>query len=361
MPSILKPAFMKKLKGFVENGGGLLLTGMAGLYVEPLGLETHRPDRVASMRPVRGSMGVGVVPAPGFADHPVFARFKTLGLRGDEGFFTSGGGECCELAWKKGQPTGRVVASLRDAAYGIVSEHAVVVEYALGKGKVVVMDGQTIDMTPNRGYAIPLRPSDKEGWFPDPIRHRSKFGFRARNRTLALDALSYLAGKDRFQPDPKVAAAAEAVLRKAEDLRRRTVWLPKDKWRFKLDPDDVGEAGRWFAKDHDDRAWKPILIGRAWEAQGYDYDGYAWYRRTVRLRNRPGRKAILHFGAVDEKAWVWIDGRKVGEADAGWDKPFHFEVSAYLSDTEKEHQITVRVHDHMAAGGIWKPVWVRYE
>ncbi len=42
-------------------------------------------------------------------------------------------------------------------------------------------------------------------------------------------------------------------------------------------------------------------------------------------------KVQLYFGAVDESAWVWVNGIKVGqhdEGEAGWDKRFGLDVAA---------------------------------
>ncbi|NHX33913.1 hypothetical protein HA388_28350, partial [Escherichia coli] len=80
-----------------------------------------------------------------------------------------------------------------------------------------------------------------------------------------------------------------------------------------------------------------------------------------------GSKIILHFGAVDEEAWVYLDGRYVDErtvkstAKTGtelWNEPFHFDITEQMGDCSGEHQLTVRVHDAKAAGDIWRKVWL---
>ena len=64
------------------------------------------------------------------------------------------------------------------------------------------------------------------------------------------------------------------------------------------------------------------------------------------------------FDGVDECAWVWINGRNVGQHDLGpdgWDKPFTLDITEEVRWGER-NQITVRVQDSAYAGGIWKPV-----
>ena len=66
----------------------------------------------------------------------------------------------------------------------------------------------------------------------------------------------------------------------------------------------------------------------------------------------------IHFGAVDEAAWVWLNGKYIGQHDvglAGWNKPFNLDITQEIQ-WGAENQLTVRVEDTAHAGGIWKPV-----
>ena len=138
-----------------------------------------------------------------------------------------------------------------------------------------------------------------------------------------------------------------------------TVPLPDADWRFCPDPEENGEQKAWFEPAFDDRAWKPIPIGDFWQKAGINYEGVAWYRRTFTLPARPDLSAVeLCFGAVDESAWVWVNGAYVGQHDvglSGWDDPFALDVTDAVR-WGAENQITVRVQNVKAAGGIWKPV-----
>ena len=138
--------------------------------------------------------------------------------------------------------------------------------------------------------------------------------------------------------------------------------LPLDGWAFHLDPKmDMHLTEKCYQPDYDDSEWAKISIGKIWEECGYEgYDGIAWYRITFDAPARPEicNAAELHFGSVDESAWVWLNGQYVGEhniGSIGWDIPFSLDVSDLIRWGEP-NQITVRVQDVAHAGGIYKPV-----
>ncbi len=102
-----------------------------------------------------------------------------------------------------------------------------------------------------------------------------------------------------------------------------------------------------------------------------------WYRRTVTIPESMRQKNILlHFGAVDWQAVVYVNGVKVGSHTGGYD-PFCFDItSALTSDSQQE--IAVYIYDdtgvkgqptgkqsknpaicwYTAVSGIWQTVWL---
>ena len=55
-----------------------------------------------------------------------------------------------------------------------------------------------------------------------------------------------------------------------------------------------------------------------------------WYRRTFMApKVEPGHRLLLHFGAVDWHAIVWVNGKKQGEHKGGYD-PFTFDITDAL-------------------------------
>ena len=108
------------------------------------------------------------------------------------------------------------------------------------------------------------------------------------------------------------------------------------------------EAARQF----DSSAWVPIKAGESWENQGFAYDGAAWYRTEFKVP-AAWEKPVIHFGAVDETAWVYVDGKYVGTHD-GWNSAFTMVIESLAPG--ETHSLAVRVLDREAMGGMWKPV-----
>lgn len=146
-----------------------------------------------------------------------------------------------------------------------------------------------------------------------------------------------------------------------EVVTLKTIPLPQEGWRFRCDPRADAHHKGWMRPDFDDGKWKQLKIG-AWEEQGYPgYDGIAWYRLHFRMPPESEYKAVeIHFGAVDETAWVWLNGKYAGQHDVGplgWDKPFELDITQEIL-WDAESVLTVRVEDTVSAGGIWKPVTI---
>ncbi|MDA1142394.1 MAG: HEAT repeat domain-containing protein [Planctomycetota bacterium] len=194
---------------------------------------------------------------------------------------------------------------------------------------------------------------------------------RLEPRTEAISKLLSVAQEDAV---PEIRERASEALwpfyKRTILLSQRKDWdhviklvqkiaLQEKGWRFKTDPLRSGHLEKWFEPAYDDAKWAEIEIGRAWETLGHTYDGVAWYRGKFNLPAMPKHNAVeLHFGAVDESTWVWLNGEYVGQHDAGphgWDKPFRLDATKQVR-WDGENQITVRVLDTKFAGGIWKPV-----
>ncbi len=105
-------------------------------------------------------------------------------------------------------------------------------------------------------------------------------------------------------------------------------------------------------------------------------DQVLWYRRSFSLQKRPGHRVLLHFGAVDWEAQVWVNGHQVGKHRGGYD-PFWMDITEALGNRQ-EHELVVRVWDptdsgyqprgkqtlrprgiwYTAVSGIWQTVWL---
>lgn len=102
-----------------------------------------------------------------------------------------------------------------------------------------------------------------------------------------------------------------------------------------------------------------------------------WYKRKFTVpTDWKGKEILLHFGAVDYKSEVFVNGKSVGRHQGGYD-PFSFDISPYLKGSG-EQTIAVRVYDPTDKGGyprgkqtlhpqgimytsvtgIWQTVWL---
>ncbi len=102
-----------------------------------------------------------------------------------------------------------------------------------------------------------------------------------------------------------------------------------------------------------------------------------WYKRSFTVPSSwKSKKVLLHFGAVDWKAEVWVNDIKVGTHKGGY-TPFSFDVTSFLNKTG-DQKVVVKVWDPSDKGeqprgkqvhnpngiwytpvtGIWQTVWL---
>ena len=120
-----------------------------------------------------------------------------------------------------------------------------------------------------------------------------------------------------------------------------TISLDGD-WHFLADP-----AGALDVQQLDSApSMLPTRIPSSWQSQFADlrdYAGVAWYWRTITAPMPAGDQvALLHFGAVDYRALVFVNGHQAGEHDGGY-LPFEIDVTSLLHTGE--NQVVVRVAD----------------
>jgi len=108
-----------------------------------------------------------------------------------------------------------------------------------------------------------------------------------------------------------------------------------------------------------------------------EYFTHVWYRRMIELpAAMKGQRILLHFGGVDYKTWVYVNGKLAG-THTGGSAAFAFEITPFLRTGPNE--LVVRVFDDLRSGlqpggkqaynksagcsytrttGIWQPVWL---
>ena len=164
-------------------------------------------------------------------------------------------------------------------------------------------------------------------------------------------------------------------------------WLNLNgKWEFYIDHGNSGVSRKMYAEDAEfDRE---IIVPFCPESRlsgigNTDFMRCVWYRRTCRVPDAwdTGKgRVLLHFGAVDYFAEVWIDGERAGGHKGGY-ASFQLDITDRIRNGG-QFTLTVRAednvhapeqpsgkqsYDYYSAGchytrttGIWQTVWLEY-
>jgi beta-galactosidase/beta-glucuronidase len=160
---------------------------------------------------------------------------------------------------------------------------------------------------------------------------------------------------------------------------RRAGWVSLDgAWEFAVAPDARGRRPGDVQFDRQIAVPFSPETGRS----GVGETGFfraCWYRRTFeRPSLGPDERLLLHFGAVDHEATVWVNGA-VCARHAGGYTPFEADVTDHLRDAESQ-ELVVRAYDdphdlekprgkqdwqlephsiwYPRTSGIWQTVWL---
>lgn len=134
-------------------------------------------------------------------------------------------------------------------------------------------------------------------------------------------------------------------------------------WKFQ-----TGDDLRRKEPDYNDSGWSEIFVPAKWEDQGYrDYDGTAWYRKTVTYQSSTDEKMVILLGKIDDADQVYINGTLVGSTGKFPDRDnpdpsYGAEYSAFrgyfipdgLLKKNQKNVIAVRVIDTGGDGGIYE-------
>jgi beta-galactosidase/beta-glucuronidase len=163
-------------------------------------------------------------------------------------------------------------------------------------------------------------------------------------------------------------------------------------WRLRFDDGHVGLAERWYAAEQLVRYDRTVVVPFPPEsaASGVHDTGFhpvVWYERDISVEGltsasaiAQGERVLLHFGAVDYRSSVWLNGILLGHHEGGH-TPFSFDITHALSDERGDIQsLVVRAEDdpldvaqprgkqdwlvdphviwYHRTTGIWQPVWL---
>lgn len=164
-------------------------------------------------------------------------------------------------------------------------------------------------------------------------------------------------------------------------FQRETWQTLNGRWEFEYDDKDAGLAENWAAGSR--KLSRSITVPFAPETTksgigDTSFHPVVWYRRSFTTpAGWNGRRVLLHFGAVDYRAQVWVNGRSAGEHEGG-NVPFKFDITGQLKSGE--NVIVLRAEDpptdryiprgkqywepksrgifYTRTTGIWQPVWL---
>lgn len=146
-------------------------------------------------------------------------------------------------------------------------------------------------------------------------------------------------------------------------------------WSYSLQP----RTNENFPAGYDGKILVPFAVESALSGVGKTVgkDSVLWYHRVIDIpaAYRKG-KILLHFGAVDWLCEVYVNGKKAGSHQGGFD-PFSFDITALMLKSARQ-EISVRVWDPTDDGpqprgkqvkkpegiwytpvtGIWQTVWL---
>ena len=165
---------------------------------------------------------------------------------------------------------------------------------------------------------------------------------------------------------------------------QRRDWMNLNgKWSFKIDKSKSGLAKKYYQPQTKfDRTInvpfcpESVLSGIEYK----DFMDAVWYSREFTIPEKySGLRAILHFGAVDYKATVYINGKEVGTHKGGYIS-FEFDIPVYIPDGK--NVLTVYAEDdtrnplqprgkqseeyyshgcdYTRTTGIWQTVWLEF-
>lgn len=144
-------------------------------------------------------------------------------------------------------------------------------------------------------------------------------------------------------------------------------------WNYAIKPKSEDKPAAW-----DGKILVPFAVESALSGVGRNVgkDSVLWYNTTLTLPSTmQGKKILLHFGAVDWRTTVYVNGKEAGSHEGGFD-PFTLDITALVKKGKQD--IVVSVWDPTDEGvqprgkqvkkpegiwytpvtGIWQTVWV---
>lgn len=162
----------------------------------------------------------------------------------------------------------------------------------------------------------------------------------------------------------------------------REEWLNLNgRWDFEFDDNNIGESQKWFINHN---FTKNIIVPFCFESElsgigDTSCHDHIWYKKIFAVPEEwEGKRILIHFGAVDYIAKVWINDVFIGNHRGGH-TPFTFDITDVLR-WDKNEKVVIKVDDisgdtkqargkqtwkkepfgcwYTRTSGIWQTVWL---
>ena len=155
-------------------------------------------------------------------------------------------------------------------------------------------------------------------------------------------------------------------------------------WDFSFDDADIGLKERWYKKENSKNFDRKIMVPFCFQSklsgiEDNSFHDIIWYRRVFDIPKKfNDKKVLLHFGAVDYRCLIYLNGECVGSHEGGY-VGFSLNITKFL---EGSNVLVVRVEDpsddleiprgkqfwkteietifYPRVSGIWQTVWVEF-
>lgn len=152
-------------------------------------------------------------------------------------------------------------------------------------------------------------------------------------------------------------------------------------WQFEMDHGKSGKERGYEQSEHHLSGTITVPFCPESKLSGVAYTDFmaaVWYKREFSIPDAwMNGRILLHFGAVDYEAEIWVNGKAVGKHRGGYSS-FHFDITPYVSSGT--NVVTVYAEDDVRSGlqprgkqserfhshgcdytrttGIWQTVWL---
>ena len=202
------------------------------------------------------------------------------------------------------------------------------------------------------------------------------------NGKLAASATGYIGAYKQFE----ISNEAKAAIKVGEENLIAIKCIQTTGGQYidaglSIDRDPVSYGVYYKNQNYDQKILVPFPVESAISGvMDKDYgDITKWYsykKEFIVPATMENKQVLLHFGAVDWRCFVFVNGQKVGEHEGGFD-PFSFNITNYLKASGNQ-EVVVQVFDPSSSGGqpygkqhtnpggifytpatgIWQTVWI---